>query len=183
MSSGSSSRGSKSKQTATGIRSLHHRVASDGDSLDAIANINVNWVGPRFFLFYALCMAAFEWAVRVALVETLHIFTSSQGWTTVHAVHGIINFLVMHYISGTPSELGDQGEYFQLTWWEQLEDGVPWTTTKKALMLICLVLFLVTAHMTQYELHHLVINLGILVLVIVPKLPLLHRVRLGSGAE
>jgi len=162
---------------------LLHRVASDGASLDAMANYNVNWVGPRFFIFYALCMTAFEWAVREVFVGTFHIFTPSQGWTTVHTCHGIINFLVMHYISGTPTELGDQGEYFQLTWWEQLEDGVPWTTTKKSLMLICLVLFLVTAHMTQYELHHLAINLGILALVIIPKLPQLHRVRLGSVEE
>jgi len=162
---------------------LLHRVHSDGQSLDATTNLNVNWVGPQFFVFYALTMAAFEWAVRIVLVGTLHMLTPAQGWTTVHAVHGLIHFFVMHYVTGTPSELGDQGEYFQLTWWEQLDDGVSWTTPKKALMLICLVLFLVTEHMTQYEPYNLAINLGVLALVLVPKLPQLHRVRLGSNVD
>jgi len=94
MSSSTTTQRSQKKKSSLGMPALH-RVASDGASLDAMANYNVNWVGPRFFVFYALCMAAFEWAVRVVLVGTVHIFTSNQGWTTVHTVHGLINFLVM----------------------------------------------------------------------------------------
>ena len=43
----------------------------------------------------------------------------------------------MHWIKGTPSEVGDlQGKYRELTFWEQIDDGMPWTPTKKFLMLI-----------------------------------------------
>jgi heme-degrading monooxygenase HmoA len=158
------------------------RVVSDGE-VDAMSNKNVNWIGPRFFVFYAVIMVVYEFIVRVALVETLHILTKAQGWTLVHATHGVINFVVMHYVTGTPGELQDQGEYSNLTWWEQLDDGTHWTTARKALMLIPIVLFLVTSHLTDYEIYHLAMNLAVLALVMIPKLPQLHRVRLVSVDE
>jgi len=158
------------------------RVKSDGE-VDALSNKNVNWIGPRFFVFYAAIMVVYEFLVRVFLVESSHVLTTAQAWTVVHATHGIINFFVMHYITGTPGELQDQGEYNNLTWWEQLDDGTSWTNSRKALMLIPIVLFLITSHMTGYELSHLVINLAVLALVVIPKLPQLHRVRIVSIDE
>ena len=156
------------------------RVPSDGDGeVDAMSNKNVNWIGSRFFVFYAVVMVVYEFLVRVFLVET-HVVSQAQGWTLVHATHGIISFIVMHYVTGTPGELQDQGEYNSLTWWEQLDDGMDWTMSRKALMTIPIVLFLVTSHLTGYELYHLAINTAVLVLVIVPKLPQFHRVRLVS---
>ena len=154
------------------------RVASDGE-VDAMSNKNVNWIGPRFFVFYAVVMVVYEFLVRIVLVET-HMITQAQGWTLVHATHGVISFVVMHYVTGTPGELQDQGEYQNLTWWEQLDDGLEWTTARKALMTIPIVLFLVTSHLTGYEINHLIINLAVLILVLVPKMPQLHRVRLVS---
>jgi hypothetical protein len=163
--------------------SLHFkRVPSDGD-LDSLSNKNVNWIGPRFFAFYAFGVVVYEFLVRVVLVNMFHLLTQAQGWTLVHATHGLINFVVMHYVTGTPGELQDQGEYSNLTWWEQLDGGMQWTMAHKALMTIPLVLFLVTSHLTEYELSHLILNATILALVIIPKLPVLHRVRLVSVDE
>lgn len=157
------------------------RVASDGE-VDAMSNKNVNWIGPKFFAFYAIMMVVYEFVVRVLLVEP-NIITQAQGWTVVHATHGIINFIVMHYITGTPGELGDQGEYSNLTWWEQLDDGTEWTMARKALMSLPIILFLVTSHLTNYDPTHLVINAAVLALVVIPKLPQLHRVRIVSVDE
>lgn len=124
-------------------------------------------------------MIIFEWAVRITFVST-GMLTPTQGYTTVHCVHGIVNFFVMHYTTGSPGELGDQGEFNEYTWWEQLDDGVPWTPSRKVLMSIPIILFLVTSHLTNYDELHLVMNLTVLCLALIPKLPQLHRVRLGS---
>jgi ORMDL family len=155
------------------------RVASDGE-VDAMSNKNVNWIGPRFFVFYAAIMVVYEFLVRVFLVETFQMISQAHAWTLVHATHGIISFVVMHYVTGTPGELQDQGEYSNLTWWEQLDDGTEWTMARKALMTIPIVLFLITSHLTHYEVYHLAMNLAVLALVIIPKLPQFHRVRLVS---
>lgn len=159
------------------------RMASDDSNMDAISNKNVNWIGPKFFLFYAGMMVACDWLVRLFLVDTTRILNSAQGFTLVHACHGVVNFVVMHYFAGTPGELQDQGEYLKLTWWEQLDDGTQWTFARKMLIIIPIVLFLFTSHLTEYEPAYLALNLAVLALVLIPKLPQFHRVRLVSVDE
>ena len=48
-------------------------------------------------------------------------------------------FIYLHWIKGSPDELG-QGEYNALTMYEQIDAGIPWTRTKKFLMLVPTVL-------------------------------------------
>ena len=121
--------------------------------------------------------------VRFALVDSLRALSPAQGFTFVHACHGVVNFVIMHYMAGTPGELQDQGEYNKLTWWEQLDDGNQWTFARKLFIIIPIVLFLFTSHLTDYEPTYLVINLAVLALVLIPKPPQFHRVRLVSAHE
>ena len=44
-------------------------------------------------------------------------------------------FILFHWIKGSPDE-NTQGEYNSLTFWEQLDAGVPWTYNKKFLTLV-----------------------------------------------
>lgn len=159
------------------------RLESNVNEGESIANKNVNWIGPRFFVFFALVMVVFEFLVRLFLVQTFNLVTQEQGWTLVHVFCGVINFVVMHYISGTPGELQDLGEFATYTWWEQLDDGVQWTLSRKLWMLQEIVFFLVTSYLTEYEPSHLVINMAVLLLVMVPKMPQSHRVRIVSEDE
>mmetsp|Transcript_10620 Transcript_10620/g.17336 ORF Transcript_10620/g.17336 Transcript_10620/m.17336 type:complete len:174 (-) Transcript_10620:1264-1785(-) len=158
-------------------------VSSEGDGnheADHYINKNVNWVGKRMYVFYVLVIIVGAYFTNMVLVGTF--LTSSQGWTLVNVVHGLVNFTVMHYVTGVPAEL-DNDEFYQLSWWEQLDDGVPWTTKKRNLMIVPVVLFLVVAHVTEYTLSYLVVNLSVLLLVLIPKLPQFYRVRLGSSEQ
>jgi MFS superfamily sulfate permease-like transporter len=128
-------------------------------------------------------MIVFEWVVRIVLVQALALLSQDQGWTLVHLVHGVINFVFMHYVSGTSMELVDIGEFSTFTWWEQLDDGVQWTPARKAVMLIEIVLFLFTSYLTDYHPGHLLVNLAVFLLVMVPKLPQSHRLRVVSSDE
>jgi hypothetical protein len=114
------------------------RVKSVEGHLSSHVNKNVNWVGTRFYVFYLCFLLLAVSLVRFLLADRLISFP--VAWTLVHVVHGVITFLAMHWVTGSPSDLGDCSDYFDLTWWEQLEDGAPWTSTKKNLMVIPLVL-------------------------------------------
>lgn len=143
-------------------------------------NKNVNWVGRRLLIFYTLVLFVGAYFTHTVLVG--HVLSAHQGWTLVNVIHSLVNFVVMHYVTGVPADL-DNDEFYQLTWWEQLDDGVPWTERKRNLMIIPVALFLVVAHNTEYEPAYFVLNLAALALVLVPKLPSFYRVRLTSSAS
>lgn len=52
---------------------------------------------------------------------------------------GQITFYFFHWTKGSPDDMS-QGEWNGLTFWEQLDAGVPWTKTKKFLMVVPTVL-------------------------------------------
>lgn len=114
-----------------------------------------------------------------------------------------LSFIGLHWARGTPI-WEDQGEFEELTVWEQVDNGIPWTMTKKVLMIIPVILcvfdpsslffvgiillfllslgwgcrFIITCHATDYSLTHLVVN-GILnTILVVAKLPEMHKVRI-----
>ena len=137
-------------------------------------NKNVNWIGKRFYVFYTFVILAGAFIVYFFFARP-GIVTFYQGCTIVHVGHGLISFAMMHLFQGAPGELRDQGEYHDMSWWEQLEGGLPWTLHKKILMLVPLLLFLFVSHLTAYSGSHLLINASILALVMVPKLRAVHR--------
>jgi hypothetical protein len=63
------------------------------------------------------------------------LFTPGDCWTATNVAHGLVTFIIFHWIKGSPDE-STQGEYNGLTLYEQIDAGVPWTTSKKFLMLV-----------------------------------------------
>jgi len=46
-----------------------------------------------------------------------------------------VTFLAFHWNRGSPM-WEDQGEFIDKTVWEQIDNGVPWTDTRKFLMVV-----------------------------------------------
>jgi len=118
-----------------------------------------------------------------------------------------ITFFAFHWTRGSPF-WGDQGEHIEHTLWEQIDNGVPWTDTRKFLMVVPIVLlvpspfprlrvplitttlaaslvdglvycrFLVVSHYTGYAMQHLAVNALVLVVLMIGKLPEMHGVRI-----
>lgn len=101
----------------------------------------------------------------------------------------------MHWIKGSPDDNDTQGEYRELTFWEQIDDGKqqffedlrrysnirlgrPWTTTKKLMMIVPTALFSIASIVTDYAVVDLAINMPIWIVLILGKLPEFHRVRI-----
>lgn len=50
------------------------------------------------------------------------------------------SFYLFHLIKGAPWETSDQGLARRLTFWEQIDNGMQWTGTRKFLQIIPIVL-------------------------------------------
>lgn len=86
-------------------------------------------------------------------------------------------FYLFHWIKGSPDNFS-QGEFNGLTLWEQIEDGIPWTKTKKLFFLVHTALVFAASYVTDYDFSYLAINAPVYVFLgIIPKIPEMHRVR------
>jgi hypothetical protein len=84
---------------------------------------------------------------------------------------------MLHWIKGNPDET-TQGQYSGLTLYEQIDAGVPWTATKKFLILVPTLICLVACFTADYKPFYIVVNCGIMFITVVGKLPQMHRVRI-----
>jgi hypothetical protein len=101
-------------------------------------NNNVNWISNRWFWFaYILLLAV----VRMGI----HLFTHSLpnsnawGWSALNAAHAAVTFYALHWKRGSPI-WEDQGRYIDRTVWEQVDEGVAFSDSRKFLMLVPLFL-------------------------------------------
>ncbi|KAJ1960716.1 sphingolipid homeostasis protein orm1 [Dispira parvispora] len=99
------------------------------------------------------------------------------SWTLTNWTYNISQYIMFHAIIGTPFEV-EQGIYDGLTMWEQIDHGAQFTPTKKFLTVLPIFLFLLSTHYTNYDIFTFWINLIGLLIILVAKLPLMHRVRL-----
>jgi hypothetical protein len=65
-----------------------------------------------------------------------------------------------------------------MTFWEQIDDGVQNTATRKFLMVVPVVLFLLATHGTDYARQPLGANVAVVIVLLVAKLSSMHRVRI-----
>lgn len=77
---------------------------------------------------------------------------------------------MFHWVRGVPFEF-NAGAYDNLNMWEQIDSGDQYTPTKKFLLMVPILLFLVSTHYTHYDLTYFMVNFLATLLVVVPKLP------------
>jgi hypothetical protein len=137
-------------------------------------NRNVTWFASKG-----------AWVAYISIIIVLRIFVSfvfgvstPAAWTITNLVHAMGTWMAFHLSKGLPFTGSDQGKYAKLTMWEQLDQGVQFSPTKKLLTVVPIVLFLVTTHYTSYNFLVLTINLVALIVLLVSKLPRMHKVRL-----
>lgn len=140
-------------------------------------NKNVSWLrGAAVWPTYLGLLGLFRFLLWV-LALALPGFSPEAQWTVTSVAHGVFSFLAFHFNRGTPL-WEDQNEFIDQTVWEQIDAGVPWTDTRKFLIVVPILLFLVVSHCTDYAVVDLAINLPVLVVLLVSKLPEMHGVRI-----
>ena len=110
------------------------RSESDLAIEQSLTNNNVNWISNKWFWCGYVLLLVF---VRFAI----HLFThslrdaSAWGWSALNATHAAVTFYALHWKRGSPI-WEDQGRYIDRTVWEQVDEGVAFSDTRKFLMLV-----------------------------------------------
>ncbi|KAI0797019.1 ORMDL family-domain-containing protein [Abortiporus biennis] len=143
-------------------------------------NVNAEWVNRKgAWLIHPLLIVAGK-----IVIDTIPGMRQELSWTLVNLFYLGFSYLMFHWVTGIPfqSDL-HSGAYDDLTLWEQIDEGAQYTPAKKWLFSVPIVLFLASTHYTHYNPWLFAINLTALVLVLIPKLPQLHRQRFYFLAE
>ena len=135
-------------------------------------NRNAEWVSTPGGWAFILVLVALGWLASAALLGD-----PGGAWTVVHLAHGALTFYLFHWMKGSPVA-ADQGKYDGLTFWEQLDDGVQNTATRKFLTSLPALTFALASHGSDYAAQPLGLNLVVLLVLLVAKLPAMHTVRL-----
>jgi hypothetical protein len=146
----------------------HRRAASVVD-----INTNTNWLNDPAAWAWYLGMIVAAWLVATALLND-----AGLAWTMVHLVHGVLTYYLFHWVKGTPFVEADQGKYEQLTFWEQVDSGVYATRNRKFLTVVPVLLFLLATNGTDFRRQPLALNLITVLVLLIAKLPALHKVRI-----
>jgi hypothetical protein len=89
------------------------------------------------------------------------------------------SYIMFHYVRGVPFEF-NSGAFDNLNMWEQIDNGAQYTPTKKFLLSVPIMLFLLSTHYTHYDLAYFIINFLAVLAVIIPKLPFV-RIRVDCS--
>ncbi|CAH1764008.1 12979_t:CDS:2 [Entrophospora sp. SA101] len=151
------------------------KPSSYNDTLDqsALPNLNSNWVNYKG-----------AWIIHIIIIFCIKIVFSSipkvspeASWTFTNLSYMFGSFIMFHWVKGVPFDF-NSGAYDGLTLWEQIDNGAQYTPAKKYLTAVPIVLFLLSTHYTHYDVFTFLINFTFLLVVLIAKLPQLHKVRL-----
>ena len=138
---------------------------------------NTNWLdSPGVWVWY-LSVIGLSWLALTAITSD-----SGLAWTYVHLVHGVASYWLLHWTKGSFAP-EDQGRYGSLTLWEQVDNEMYGTSTRKFLTAVPLGLFVLATHGTDFRKQPLGLNFLVVLVLLIAKLPALHKVRFfGIGA-
>uniref|UniRef100_UPI00358EA4E2 ORM1-like protein 1 n=1 Tax=Myxine glutinosa TaxID=7769 RepID=UPI00358EA4E2 len=125
------------------------------------------------------------WLAYAITVGSLHAVLISMpflsiglAWTLTNVFHNLAMYVLLHMVKGTPFITPDQGKARLLTYWEQIDHGMQYTTSRKFLTVTPIILYFLASFYTKYEPQHFAVNTVSLMSVLVPKLPQFDRVRI-----
>lgn len=115
--------------------------------------------------------------IHIVLILGLKIFfdiipgvSQETSWTLTNMSYMFGSYIMFHYVRGIPFEF-NSGAFDNLNMWEQIDNGDQYTPTKKFLLGVPIVLFLLSTHYTHYDLTYFSINFLAVLAVVIPKLP------------
>ncbi|CAE6413400.1 unnamed protein product [Rhizoctonia solani] len=178
-----SDHGVKGRQRSSSIVAVQE-VGGNGaeEMLDQSVYINRNseWVnGKGAWIIHPML----TFAAKI-LIDVIPGVSQEASWTIVNLGYLLVSYIMFHGITGIPFHPDlHGGAYDDLTMWEQIDQGAQYTPAKKWLFTMPIALFLLSTHFTHYNPWLFTINFITLLLVLIPKLPQLHRQRVRFLVE
>ncbi|KAL9085789.1 MAG: hypothetical protein Q9165_007421 [Trypethelium subeluteriae] len=143
-----------------------------------LPNLNAEWVNSKG-----------AWTIHFVIIICLKILyniipgvSQELSWTLTNMTYMFGSYLMFHYVRGVPFDF-NAGAYDNLNLWEQIDDGAQYTPTKKFLLSVPIILFLISTHYTHYDSTYFMINVCATLAVVIPKLPVAHRLRINFSGH
>ena len=162
------------RRSSSIISEVEQGTQEDDTDQRMLPNMNATWVDQRGARL-----------IHIVIISLLKLFfnllpgiTNDIAWTLTNITYIIGSYVMFHMIKGTPFEFNG-GAYDNLTMWEQIDLETLYTPARKFLILVPIGLFLIVTQFISNDLKLFAINFSItFFLGILPKLPLLHRIRI-----
>ncbi|KAH6609580.1 hypothetical protein Trco_002926 [Trichoderma cornu-damae] len=119
---------------------------------------------------------------QAILYDVIPGSSQEASWTLTNMTYMVGSYIMFHYVRGIPFDFNG-GAFDNLNMWEQIDNGAQYTPTKKFLLSVPIVLFLLSTHYTHYDSTYFVINFLATLAVVIPKLPFSHRMRFSFFSE
>ncbi|GMM30424.1 sphingolipid homeostasis protein [Martiniozyma asiatica (nom. inval.)] len=162
------------RRSSSLISKVEPETFEDRQDQDIQDNLNANWVHFKgAWLIHILIILLLK-----ALFDIVPYFSQEVSWTLTNISYVIGSYLMFHQVKGTPFDFNN-GAFDNLNMWEQIDNGAQFTPVKKFLLAVPIGLFLISTHYSNYDLTFFVINLVACLIVVIPKLPYSHRVRIN----
>ncbi|KAI8820467.1 ORMDL family [Fimicolochytrium jonesii] len=136
-------------------------------------NPNSGWINLRGSWLTNLLMMVL---IRLSM-SVLPGISTEASWTLTNLIYNVSTFVMFHWVTGIPFNL-NQNEYEGLTLWEQMDNGVQFTPSRKYLTAMPILLFLISTHYSHYDFPTFMVNLTSVIVVLIAKLPAMHKVRI-----
>lgn len=162
------------RRSSSIIRQVQTETIEEQSDQAALPNHNTSWINYKgaWIIHFVLI------AVAKIIFDLVPGISQELSWTLTNLSYMAGSYLMFHYVTGIPWEF-NAGAYDNLNMWEQMDNGDQYTPAKKFLTFVPIGLFLVSTHFSHYNGPMFIINTVALVLVLLPKLPSFHRMRLN----
>ena len=162
------------RRSSSVISHVEQETFEDENDQQMLPNMNATWVDQRG-----------AWLIHIVVIVLLRLFYSLFGstpkwtWTLTNMTYIIGFYIMFHLVKGTPFDFNG-GAYDNLTMWEQINDETLYTPTRKFLLIVPIVLFLISNQYYRNDMTLFLSNLAVTVLIgVVPKLGITHRLRIS----
>ncbi|CAI4048234.1 hypothetical protein SUVZ_12G3740 [Saccharomyces uvarum] len=163
------------RRSSSVISHVEPETFEDENDQQMLPNMNATWVDQRG-----------AWLIHIVVIVLLRLFyslfpgsTPKWTWTLTNMTYIIGFYIMFHLVKGTPFEFNG-GAYDNLTMWEQINDETLYTPTRKFLLIVPIVLFLISNQYYRNDITLFLSNLLVTVFVgVVPKLGITHRLRIS----
>lgn len=163
------------RRSSSIISHVEQETFEEENDQQMLPNMNASWVDQPG-----------AWFIHVVVIVLLKIFyelfpgiTPIWSWTLTNMTYVVGFYVMFHLIKGTPFDFNG-GAYDNLTMWEQIDHETLYTPTRKFLIILPIVLFIISTHYADYDFKFFTFNVMLTTLVgVVPKLPVTHRLRIS----
>lgn len=174
----SPTRDHRRRRSSSILSHVEQETFEDENDQHILSNMNATWMDqPGAWIIHVVVILLLAGSFKV-----VPGMSTKDAWTLTNTTYVVGSYVMFHWIKGTPFEFNG-GAYDNLTMWEQIDSETLFTPTRKYLISVPIVLFLIVTHYsrgTHFMSRDFLWNCFITFFVaILPKLPITHRLRLS----